>query len=266
MDTTIELQLAMDEALVPTAQRLKIGRSNFRLLSDIKSKESTLKLVYDVLHRCSMFKAFLLVYERLLLPPKQTPPEVNKQSCTSLLLDLLAQKRKYDERNDIINIVSLRMYSSRDTHFNPLKLMKSKRLHQNGNEKPNKFRSVLRQGLDRLLELTLDRLSELTLDRFTKTVRLTDNKKHIIDLESFRDILHICPRVHGQPFTEPSFKEEILAFIRFLRHSAAIRMLTDVIINKLYQPWRSFAALINKCLTGKSSGYDSLRLSQSQIL
>nr|GEX60755.1 hypothetical protein [Tanacetum cinerariifolium] len=93
-----------------------------------------------------------------------------------------------------------------------------------------------------------------------------DTKKHIIDLESFRDILHICPRVHGQPFDEPPFKEEILAFIRFLGHSAAIRTLTDVNINKLYQPWRSFAAIINKCLTGKSSGYDNLRLSQAQIL
>nr|GFB04986.1 hypothetical protein [Tanacetum cinerariifolium] len=30
-------------------------------------------------------------------------------------------------------------------------------------------------------------------------------------------------------------------------------------VNKLYQPWRSFAAVINKCLTGKSSGFDSLR-------
>nr|GEW95528.1 hypothetical protein [Tanacetum cinerariifolium] len=93
-----------------------------------------------------------------------------------------------------------------------------------------------------------------------------DNKKHIIDLESFTDILHICPRVHGQSFAEPPFEEEILAFIHFLGHSAAIRMLTDVNINNLYQPWRSFAAIVNKCLTGKSSGYDSLRLSQAQIL
>nr|GEV05032.1 hypothetical protein [Tanacetum cinerariifolium] len=93
-----------------------------------------------------------------------------------------------------------------------------------------------------------------------------DNKKHIVNLESFRDMLHICSRVHGQIFDEPPFKEEILAFIRFLRHGVPIRMLTDVNINKLYQPWRSFAAIINKCLTGKSSGYDSLRLSQAQIL
>nr|GEU41327.1 hypothetical protein [Tanacetum cinerariifolium] len=60
--------------------------------------------------------------------------------------------------------------------------------------------------------------------------------------------------------------KEILAFICFLRHSAAIRKLTNVNINKLYQPWRSFAAIINKCLTGKSFRYDSLRLSQAQIL
>nr|GFA00571.1 hypothetical protein [Tanacetum cinerariifolium] len=34
----------------------------------------------------------------------------------------------------------------------------------------------------------------------------------------------------------------------------------------LQVPWRSFAVVINKCLTGKSSGFDSLRLSQVQIL
>nr|GFB85422.1 hypothetical protein [Tanacetum cinerariifolium] len=42
MDTTIDQQVAMDEALVLHAQILRIRRSNFRLLSDIKFKESTL--------------------------------------------------------------------------------------------------------------------------------------------------------------------------------------------------------------------------------
>nr|GEY83626.1 hypothetical protein [Tanacetum cinerariifolium] len=61
-------------------------------------------------------------------------------------------------------------------------------------------------------------------------------------------------------------EEEILEFLRFLGHSAEIKTLTDVNVNKLFQPWRSFAAVINKCLTGKSTGFDSLRLSQAQIL
>nr|GEY88095.1 hypothetical protein [Tanacetum cinerariifolium] len=86
-----------------------------------------------------------------------------------------------------------------------------------------------------------------------------DNKKHIVNQESFREMLHICTRLPGQSFVEPPFKEEILAFLRFLGHSGAIKRLTDVNINKLHQPWRSFVAIINKCLTGKSSGYDSLR-------
>nr|GEX39730.1 hypothetical protein [Tanacetum cinerariifolium] len=93
-----------------------------------------------------------------------------------------------------------------------------------------------------------------------------DNKKHIVNLEYFREMLHICPRLPGQTFDELSFEKEILAFLRFLGHSGEIRRFTDVNINKLHQPWRSFAAIIKKCLSGKSSGYDSLRLSQARIL
>nr|GEW15234.1 hypothetical protein [Tanacetum cinerariifolium] len=54
-----------------------------------------------------------------------------------------------------------------------------------------------------------------------------DNKKHIVNLESFRDMLHIFPRVPDQSFDEPPFEEVILAFIRSFRHSVAIRTLTD---------------------------------------
>nr|GFA99560.1 hypothetical protein [Tanacetum cinerariifolium] len=58
MATTIEQQTALDESLVPSLQRLRIGRRNFRLPSDIQSKESTLQVVYDVLRNSPLFKAF----------------------------------------------------------------------------------------------------------------------------------------------------------------------------------------------------------------
>nr|GFB69930.1 hypothetical protein [Tanacetum cinerariifolium] len=93
-----------------------------------------------------------------------------------------------------------------------------------------------------------------------------DTRKHVLDLEEFREMLHISPRIPSQSFAELPFEEEILEFLRFLGHSTQIKTLTDVNVNKLYQPWRSFAAVINKCLTGKSSGIDSLRISQVQIL
>nr|GEW15119.1 hypothetical protein [Tanacetum cinerariifolium] len=75
-----------------------------------------------------------------------------------------------------------------------------------------------------------------------------NNKKHIVNLEYFREMLHICLRLPNQTFDELLFEEEILAFLRYLGYSGDIRKITDVNINKLHQPWRSFAAVINKCL------------------
>nr|GEY38018.1 hypothetical protein [Tanacetum cinerariifolium] len=57
---TIDQQVALDEALVPHARRIRIGKSNFRLRSDITSKESTLQVVYDVLGLTPIYKAFLV--------------------------------------------------------------------------------------------------------------------------------------------------------------------------------------------------------------
>nr|GEU33841.1 hypothetical protein [Tanacetum cinerariifolium] len=73
-----------------------------------------------------------------------------------------------------------------------------------------------------------------------------NNKKRIVNLEYFREMLHICPRIPNQTFDELLFEEEILAFLRYLGHSREIKKITDVNINKLHQPWRSFAAVINK--------------------
>nr|GEU76150.1 hypothetical protein [Tanacetum cinerariifolium] len=116
MDMTTDQQVALDEALVPHASRLKIGKSNFCLKSDISSKESTLQLVYDatatVHHPSIRFKM--------------------------------------------------------------------------------------------------------------------DNKKYIVNLEYFREMLHIFPRLPGQTFNEPPFEEEILAFHRFLGHIGELRRLNDV--------------------------------------
>nr|GFA07094.1 uncharacterized mitochondrial protein AtMg00810-like [Tanacetum cinerariifolium] len=58
MATTIDQQVVLDESLVPSMQRLRIRRSNFRLPSDIQSKESTLQVVYDVLRSSPLFRAF----------------------------------------------------------------------------------------------------------------------------------------------------------------------------------------------------------------
>nr|GEZ94952.1 hypothetical protein [Tanacetum cinerariifolium] len=129
---TIEQQVALDEALVPHASRLRIRKSNFCLRSDITSKESTLQVVYDVLRLTPFYKALLAT---------ANVPEI------------------------------------------------------------------------------------------------------------YMEMLHICLRIPNQPFDELPFEEEILTFLRNLSHSGEIKKITDVNINKLHQPWRSFAAVINKSLS-----------------
>ncbi|GKD34277.1 hypothetical protein Tco_1249786, partial [Tanacetum coccineum] len=149
MDITRDQQIALDDALVAPANRLKIGKSNLRLSSDLKSKEPTLQVVYDVLKLTPFYKAFQITAD---------VPEIYMQEFWATA------------------IVHHHMI-----HFK------------------------------------------------------MNNKKHIMNLED-------------------------------LGHSGEIKVITDVNVNKLHQPWRSFAAVINKCLSGKSTGYDSLRLSQAQIL
>nr|GFB65384.1 hypothetical protein [Tanacetum cinerariifolium] len=45
-----------------------------------------------------------------------------------------------------------------------------------------------------------------------------DTRKHIVDLESFREMLHISLRVLGQSFAELPFEEEILEFLSLGDH------------------------------------------------
>nr|GEX36134.1 hypothetical protein [Tanacetum cinerariifolium] len=177
MDMIIDQQVALDEALVPHASRLRIGKSNFRLRSDITSKESTLQLVYDVLRLTPFYKAFLVT-------------------------------------TDVPEIYMQEFWATSTVHHHSIRFK-------------------------------------------------MNNKKRIVNLEYFMEMLHLCPRLPNQTFDELPFEEEILAFVRYLGHSGKIRKLTDVNINKLHQPWRSFAAVINKCLSRKSTGYDSLRNSKA---
>nr|GFB96643.1 hypothetical protein [Tanacetum cinerariifolium] len=123
MATMIEQQVALVEALVPRTKRLRIGRSNFRLPSDIQSKESTLQVVYNVLRGCPFFKAFLVTAD---------VPEIYMQE----------------------------FWATAYVHQYSIKFK-------------------------------------------------MDSKKNIVNLEAFKEMLHISPRVSGQSFDELPFEEEI---------------------------------------------------------
>nr|GEV76266.1 retrovirus-related Pol polyprotein from transposon TNT 1-94 [Tanacetum cinerariifolium] len=129
-------KVALDEILVPSAQRLRIGRSNFRLPSDIQSKEPTLQVVYDVLRNSPFFKAFLATAD---------VPEIYMQEFWA-----------------------------------------TTKLHQH---------SICFK---------------------------MDTRKHVLDLESFWEMLHMSPRISGQSFAELPFEEEILEFLSLRLSQAQI--------------------------------------------
>ncbi|GJT22764.1 retrovirus-related pol polyprotein from transposon TNT 1-94 [Tanacetum coccineum] len=71
------------------------------------------------------------------------------------------------------------------------------------------------------------------------------------------DVPEIYPRVHGQNFDELPTDEDIVSFFK---------LITDVVVDQMHQPWRTFSTIINRSLSGKTTGLDKLRLSRAQIL
>ncbi|GJV29431.1 hypothetical protein Tco_1385879 [Tanacetum coccineum] len=69
-----------------------------------------------------------------------------------------------------------------------------------------------------------------------------------------------------QVFEDLPLEQDILSFIRDLGHTRDITYLTDVNVDYWHQAWRAFATVINKCLSGKETRMDKIRLSRAQIL
>ncbi|GKD98866.1 hypothetical protein Tco_1382763, partial [Tanacetum coccineum] len=95
---------------------------------------------------------------------------------------------------------------------------------------------------------------------------LDKRKRFKLNMEVFRDIFKICPRLQGQDFDALPTNEEIVSFLIDLGYTREIHSLNDVVVDQMHQPWRTFDALINWSLSGKTSGLDKLRLSRAQIL
>ncbi|GJZ40922.1 hypothetical protein Tco_0587808 [Tanacetum coccineum] len=70
--------------------------------------------------------------------------------------------------------------------------------------------------------------------------KMDKRKRFKLTLEIFRDIFKICPRVQGQDFEAIPTNEEILSFLRELSNSGEMNSLTDVVVDQMHQPWRTF--------------------------
>ncbi|GKE14885.1 hypothetical protein Tco_1422462, partial [Tanacetum coccineum] len=60
--------------------------------------------------------------------------------------------------------------------------------------------------------------------------------------------------------------EDTISFLRDLGYTRVINSLNDVVIDQMHQLLKTFAVIINRSLSGKTSGLDKLHLCQAQIL
>ncbi|GJT78085.1 retrovirus-related pol polyprotein from transposon TNT 1-94 [Tanacetum coccineum] len=88
----------------------------------------------------------------------------------------------------------------------------------------------------------------------------------IVDAEVFRKILDICPRVKVKEFTELQNDDDTLTFLIDLGYKGPLHKYTNMYVDHMSQPWRTLTAIINKCLSGKTTSNDRLRKSRIDII
>ncbi|GJX10449.1 hypothetical protein Tco_0200308 [Tanacetum coccineum] len=66
-------------------------------------------------------------------------------------------------------------------------------------------------------------------------------------------VLQITLRVPNQEFVEPPPHDELVSFVKQLGYTGSLELVSKMYIDHMYQSWRTFLSIINKCLSGKSS-------------
>nr|GEW83378.1 hypothetical protein [Tanacetum cinerariifolium]GEW83383.1 hypothetical protein [Tanacetum cinerariifolium] len=92
------------------------------------------------------------------------------------------------------------------------------------------------------------------------------NPAFIITADVPERYLSNFPRIEDQDFDALPSEEDTLSFLKELVHTGVINSLNDVVIDQMHQSWRTFAALINRSLSRKTTAFDKLRLSRAHIL
>ena len=93
-----------------------------------------------------------------------------------------------------------------------------------------------------------------------------DNTPRFLELETFRDLFQVSIRTDDTEFDAPPSESETISFIKSLGYKGDMTRISHFEMSHLYQPWKAVMIMINKCLSGKSTGLDVIRLSRAQLL
>ncbi|GKA42396.1 hypothetical protein Tco_0735056, partial [Tanacetum coccineum] len=288
-------QAALDNVLVPPENRLKIERCNARIvfkhLCKLKSQEQGILLLFQV---------WYIGFTPLVVTSNSLQRDF-KYMCAQCVADseiLVPLHRRMECGPPISNASQKAVASGNLSNMNPIATQQAaldnalvppeKRLKI---ERCNARIAFSKPQREETYQVTLDALKlspcypafqitvevpKIYMHQFWTTIKKIGNsdaynfklekKKCRVDTEVFREILQICPRILNQDFIAPPSEEELVTFIQELGYSGKCNMLSAIHTDQMHQPWRTFAAIINRCISGKTTGLDRLRESRAQIL
>ncbi|GJY91367.1 retrovirus-related pol polyprotein from transposon TNT 1-94 [Tanacetum coccineum] len=162
-------------------------------------------------------------------------------------------KRLTEEENENMNLVATQQLTLNDSLVAPEKRLKI--------EKCNARIAFSKPQREETYQTTIKKIENSDAYNFK-----LEKKKFQVDTEVFHEILQIYPRILNQDFIAPPTKEELVTFIQELGYSGKCNMLFAIHTDQMHQPWRTFAAIINRCIFEKTIGLDRLNESRAQIL
>ncbi|GJW58243.1 hypothetical protein Tco_0104974 [Tanacetum coccineum] len=116
-------------------------------------------------------------------------------------------------------------------------------------------------------------IPSIYIQQFWNTIRFDKDKGYSCQLDehrfyltkaTLRDALQLP--TDNDNFTPPPNVNTIISFVNDLGYPNAVRNISGIVTNDMYQPWRALATIINLCLTGKTSGFERPRAPVLQIL
>nr|GEW02423.1 copia protein [Tanacetum cinerariifolium] len=129
------------------------------------------------------------------------------------------------------------------------------------------------QQQQKMLDVALVPINEqrfwytITYDLTTQAYFFTmGDQEFEVNADVLRNALIITPKVLDHTFTLLALEKAIIKFINELRCPKPIKTISALKVNDMYQHWRTFLTMINKCLTGKATAYDCPRLLMLQLL
>ncbi|GKA10048.1 hypothetical protein Tco_0689481 [Tanacetum coccineum] len=75
---------------------------------------------------------------------------------------------------------------------------------------------------------------------------------------TIKKILGISPRVPNQDFTVSPSNNSLFDFLLELGYKDQLKHISEMFVDDMHQPWRTLGAIINKCLSRKTSSNDRL--------